>query len=418
MLAEAKAHRGQRAQARRAGARLRPDAVARRRAVPQAGRHGRRAPPSAGAVGQDASAEQRRRAGARRRGAVAPCRHRQPDHAQARSGLHRPASGAGRRQGAGQRRRLSDRGRGHPAVREDRRRLFHHRRPAAACRCWRHCASSERSMAEQRKKAFVCGHPIAHSRSPKIHGHWLETYGIAGSYQAIDVAPADFAEFLQTLAGERLSPAATSPSRTRRRPSRWSSGATRRPKRSARSTRCGSRTACCGAATPMRYGFAANLDERAPGWASEGPAVVLGAGGASRAVIHALKERGFSDIRIVNRTLARAQELADRFGAGVSGASARRRPASCWPMPACSSTRRRSACMAMKASPPTWRGCRTMRIVTDIVYVPLETPLLAAARGARPEDGRRARHAAAPGGARLRALVRQAAGGHGRTART
>ncbi|TIN72512.1 MAG: shikimate dehydrogenase, partial [Mesorhizobium sp.] len=66
------------------------------------------------------------------------------------------------------------------------------------------------------------------------------------------------------------------------------------------------------------HGFAANLDDHAPGWASKGPAVVLGAGGASRAVIHALKQRGVADIRIVNRTVARAQELRDRFGAGVS----------------------------------------------------------------------------------------------------
>ncbi|TIW86967.1 MAG: shikimate dehydrogenase, partial [Mesorhizobium sp.] len=52
-------------------------------------------------------------------------------------------------------------------------------------------------MAE--KKAFVTGHPIAHSRSPKIHGYWLNKYGIDGSYQAIDVAPADFTDFLKSL---------------------------------------------------------------------------------------------------------------------------------------------------------------------------------------------------------------------------
>ncbi|RWE30237.1 MAG: shikimate dehydrogenase, partial [Mesorhizobium sp.] len=52
-------------------------------------------------------------------------------------------------------------------------------------------------MAERR--AFVTGHPIAHSRSPKIHGHWLAQYGIDGSYQAIDVALADFARFLKSI---------------------------------------------------------------------------------------------------------------------------------------------------------------------------------------------------------------------------
>ncbi|MEO5759549.1 MAG: shikimate dehydrogenase, partial [Mesorhizobium sp.] len=54
-------------------------------------------------------------------------------------------------------------------------------------------------MADASKKAFVTGHPIKHSRSPKIHGHWLASHGIDGSYQAIDVAPRDFAEFLSTL---------------------------------------------------------------------------------------------------------------------------------------------------------------------------------------------------------------------------
>ena len=100
VLAEAKAADVSESTSRRAGARLRPDAVARRRDLSQAGGHGRRAPPSACPVRQDASAEQRRGAGARRRDAVAACRHRQPDDAQARAGLHRPPSGAGRRQGA------------------------------------------------------------------------------------------------------------------------------------------------------------------------------------------------------------------------------------------------------------------------------------------------------------------------------
>ncbi|RVD47667.1 shikimate dehydrogenase, partial [Mesorhizobium sp. M7A.F.Ca.ET.027.03.2.1] len=54
-------------------------------------------------------------------------------------------------------------------------------------------------MAEASKKAFVTGHPVKHSRSPKIHGHWLAKHGIDGSYQAIDVAPQDFAEFVNTL---------------------------------------------------------------------------------------------------------------------------------------------------------------------------------------------------------------------------
>ena len=74
------------------------------------------------------------------------------------------------------------------------------------------------------------------------------------------------------------------------------------------------------------YGFAANLDEYAPGWAGNGPAVVLGAGGAARAVIHALVERGVSDIRIVNRTL-RARRSWPTASAPASPRTAWKRPA-------------------------------------------------------------------------------------------
>src|SRR5690606_14648725 len=67
------------------------------------------------------------------------------------------------------------------------------------CRCWPSCATWEPSMAEAGKKAFVIGHPVAHSRSPVIHGHWLAEHGIAGSYERIDVAPDDLAAFVGAL---------------------------------------------------------------------------------------------------------------------------------------------------------------------------------------------------------------------------
>ncbi|TIN17947.1 MAG: shikimate dehydrogenase, partial [Mesorhizobium sp.] len=127
------------------------------------------------------------------------------------------------------------------------------------------------------------------------------------------------------------------------------------------------------------HGFAANLDDYAPGWAGKGPAVVLGAGGASRAVIHALKERGVADIRIVNRTLSRAIELRDRFGAGVSAHGM-----------AASSELLGDAGLLVNTTALGMHGNEGLSadparlpdhaIVTDIVYVPLETPLLAAAR--------------------------------------
>ncbi|MBZ9661612.1 shikimate dehydrogenase [Mesorhizobium sp. ESP-6-4] len=240
-------------------------------------------------------------------------------------------------------------------------------------------------MAE--KKAFVAGHPIAHSRSPKIHGYWLAKYGIDGSYGAIDVAPADFAAFLKSL-GENgyRGGNVTIPHKEAA-----FAGVARRDHAAdeigAVNTLWFEDGILCGGNTDG-YGFAANLDEHAPGWAANGPAVVLGAGGASRAVIHALKERGVKDIRIVNRTLARAEELSRHFGAGVSahGAGALSELLADAGLLINTTSLGMHGDATLSADPA---GLPGHAIVTDIVYVPLETPLLAAARarGLKTVDG-------------------------------
>ncbi|MBZ9759147.1 shikimate dehydrogenase [Mesorhizobium sp. ESP6-5] len=242
-------------------------------------------------------------------------------------------------------------------------------------------------MAETSKKAFVTGHPIKHSRSPMIHGHWLAKHGIDGSYQAIDVAPENFAEFLATLQANG-----------------YRGGNVTIPHKEAAFAGVARRDHAAdeiGAVNTLWFeegnlwggntdghGFAANLDDHAPGWAANGPAVVLGAGGAARAVIHALKARGLRDIRVVNRTLARAIELRDRFGAGVSA----------HPLAATGELLRDAGLLVnttalgmqgngdLAADP---RDLPAHAVVNDIVYVPLETPLLAAARarGLKTVDG-------------------------------
>jgi shikimate dehydrogenase len=233
-------------------------------------------------------------------------------------------------------------------------------------------------MADATKKAFVTGHPVKHSRSPKIHGHWLARHGIDGSYQAIDVAPENFAEFVKTLQANN-----------------YRGGNVTIPHKEAAFALAERRDQAAqeiGAVNTLwfedgilwggntdAHGFAANLDDHAPGWVSKGPAVVLGAGGASRAVIHALKERGVADIRIVNRTLARAIELRDRFGAGISAHGM-----------AASGELLADAGLLINTTALGMHGNEGLSadpgrlpdhaIVTDLVYVPLETPLLAAAR--------------------------------------
>ena len=244
-------------------------------------------------------------------------------------------------------------------------------------------------MAEASKKAFVTGHPIAHSRSPKIHGHWLKQYGIDGSYDRLDVAPAEFAAFLSGLQVRG-----------------FSGGNVTIPHKEAAFDLVGRRDEAaeeigavntlwfedgilCGGNTDA-YGFAANLDEHAPGWVANGPAVVVGAGGAARAIIHALKMRGLRDIRIVNRTLARAQELARRFGAGVSA----HEMAAADSLLADAGLLVNTTALGMhghegQGLPADPRHLPAHAIVTDIVYVPLETPLLGAARrhGLKTVDG-------------------------------
>lgn len=115
---------------------------------------------------------------------------------------------------------------------------------------------------------------------------------------------------------------------------------------------------------------------------------MLGAGGASRAVIQALKQRGVSDIRIVNRTLARAQELRDRFGAGVSAHGT----AATNELLADAGLLVNTTALGMVGNEGLAADPALLpdhAIVTDLVYVPLETPLLAAARarGLRTVDG-------------------------------
>lgn len=233
-------------------------------------------------------------------------------------------------------------------------------------------------MAENVKKAFVIGHPIAHSRSPKIHGHWLKAYGIAGSYEAIDVAPGDLASFIAGL-----------------RENGFRGGNVTIPHKEAvfgLVERRDSAAELIGAVNTLwfedgrlwggntdAHGFAANLDEYAPGWAANGPAVVLGAGGAARAVVHALKERGVRDIRILNRTLERAAELRDRFGDGVSA----HRLEAAGELLADAGLLVNTTALGMHGNeglPADPAALPDTAIVTDIVYVPLETPLLAAAR--------------------------------------
>ena len=229
--------------------------------------------------------------------------------------------------------------------------------------------------------AFVTGFPVKHSRSPIIHGHWLQGFGIAGTYQAIEVEPKEFADFIATLKDGT---------------SRFAGGNVTIPHKEqafALSDAPDALASELGAANTLfmsdgklhatntdGYGFLNNLDDRAPGWTdAKDRAVVLGAGGASRAIIQALRDRGFGEIHVLNRTVERAQELSDRFGPRVHaapiGALAERLAGADLFVNTTSLGMDDSDAIAID-----FTAMRAGALVTDIVYVPLITPILAQAK--------------------------------------
>ncbi|HVW94301.1 MAG TPA: shikimate dehydrogenase [Devosia sp.] len=233
------------------------------------------------------------------------------------------------------------------------------------------------------KRAFVLGHPIKHSRSPLIHGHWLERYGIVGSYEAIDVAPEDMPGFFDRIrAREFVGGNVTVPLKEIafalsdvRDPATAHIGAFNTLAAFDRPGGVGIR-----GSNTDHYGFLANLDAGAPGWDRDlRQAIILGAGGAARGVASALASRNIPAVHILNRTLEKAAQLAaDLPGPLLAGALddfARLAP---------------ETGLVVNTTTIGMHGTRfdhlplellpKMALVTDLVYVPLETPLLAEAR--------------------------------------
>jgi len=234
----------------------------------------------------------------------------------------------------------------------------------------------------------VIGWPVAHSRSPMIHGYWLSKYRLAGSYGKQAVKPEDFPGFLERLGPNGFVGAnVTVPHKEAAYRHVDVRGASADAVRAVNTVWLEDGR-LVGANTDV-YGFVANLDEHAPGWdAQAGAAAVLGAGGAARGVLKGLIDRGFSDIRIANRTAEKAETLADAFGSGVRA------------VPWDDRARMLDGCtllvnttsLGMEGAPPLEIDLAALpghAVVTDIVYVPLQTELLAAAKekGLRTVDG-------------------------------
>jgi shikimate dehydrogenase len=229
--------------------------------------------------------------------------------------------------------------------------------------------------------AGVMGWPVMHSRSPMIHNHLMVKHGLRGTYVPLAIKPDQLPGALRGLAPLGFSGCnVTIPHKQQamaivdeldqvaRRIGAISCVIVRPD-----GSLAGTNNDC--------FGFIENMAQRQPAWrADAGPAVVIGAGGGARAVVYALAERGARAIRVVNRTQARAETLAREFGSPVTAIPWGDRERALESAALLVNT----TSQGMIGQPPLELPLDTLpgsAIVADIVYSPLETPLLAAARG-------------------------------------
>lgn len=248
--------------------------------------------------------------------------------------------------------------------------------------------------------AGVIGSPVAHSRSPALHGHWLKRYGLKGHYIPMDVAQSDLREALTLL--PRLGFVGLNVTIPHKESVLHLADIVT------------DRAALIGAANTLIFrkdgrihadntdgaGFVANLRQHAPHWLpSAGPAVVFGAGGAARAVVAALLEVGAPEVRIANRTRPRAEALRSDFGAKVvvydwvQAANMLHGAATVVNSTALGMTGKADFTIPLD-------GLEPWALVTDLVYTPLKTQFLIEAedRGCTVVDGLgMLLHQAAPG---------------------
>jgi shikimate dehydrogenase len=234
-------------------------------------------------------------------------------------------------------------------------------------------------VASKTKAACVIGWPVEHSRSPLIHGYWIRQYKLDAEYRREAVPPEQFERFIASLAERGYAGANVTI------PHKEAARALSKP--DDRADRVGAANTLWLDGATLRStntdveGFINNLDAGAPGW-NRGleTAVVLGAGGTARAVVYGLTERQLSRIHVVNRTLDRALALREEFGATVNPV----RWEELGGLLSGAGLLVNTTSLGMRGEPPLSVNLNRLppsAVVADVVYVPLETALLAAARG-------------------------------------
>lgn len=236
------------------------------------------------------------------------------------------------------------------------------------------------------RAACLIGWPAAHSRSPLIHKYWLKQLSLDGDYRIEAVEPAAFADFVAHLSAHGYIGANVTI------PHKEAALALSQPDDRARAVGAANTLyfvngALCSTNTDVE-GFIDNLDTSAPGWDRIEDALVLGAGGSSRAVVFGLLDRGIRRVNLANRTRDRAEQLAQQFGDRVIPLA--------WNalekvLPRAGLLVNTTS-LGMKGQPPLEIDMSLLppgATVADLVYVPLQTALLkaAAARGLRTADG-------------------------------
>jgi shikimate dehydrogenase len=237
------------------------------------------------------------------------------------------------------------------------------------------------ARADGSRHACVIGWPITHSRSPLIHGYWLKAYGIEGSYTKEAVRPEELGAFLASLA-ERgfVGCNVTVPHKE----AAFAAAVVKHPSAVAvgAANTLWLQDAVLHAANTDTYGYMTYLDLKAPGWNRAGaPVSVLGAGGAARAIVYGFLEAGVSEVRVFNRSRERADALAEVFGPRVKAIDWVQRAA----LSRGSSVLVNTTTLGLKGEGDPgvdFAGFDPRCVVSDIVYVPLETAFLASARAA------------------------------------
>jgi shikimate dehydrogenase len=240
--------------------------------------------------------------------------------------------------------------------------------------------TSARYLTGRTRLAGIMGWPLGHSLSPRLHGHWLRRHGIDGAYVPLAVPPDRLEQALRALPalgfrGCNL----TIPHKEaalalvdRASPLARRIGAINTVVVEPDDTLSGDNT--------DGFGFLANLVAGCPGWRAEaGPAVLLGAGGAARAVSVALLDAGAPEVRLLNRTPDRARKLAAELNGSVAAVPWAERAAALDGAALLANT----TSLGMAGQPPLVLSLDALprtALVTDVVYTPLITPLLAVAR--------------------------------------